>query len=174
MPGDVHCCGAMFLLPFIPLLQGLLSVDYGALLVVLLSALKKALADQRELREAQGSMQLSVVGRLQELSEAVRQLQAGMASGGGGGGGGGEGPLARAPSSASAGSLELLLDAGDVEMTSSGGEEGEAEAEAAGDFAGLSDEEAVQLLVDRLLEQPGARKLYVVSCQVARQLGWLG
>ena len=134
-------------------------MDYGALQVLLLSALQKALADQQELRDAQGSMQLSVMGRIQELSEAVRRLQAGLASGSSGAG---EGPLARVPSATSAGSLQSedslaqLVDAGDVEMAS-GGEE-EAVVEAAGDFAGLSDEEAAQLLMDRLQEQPGTRK----------------
>jgi hypothetical protein len=44
--------------------------------------------------------------------------------------------------------------------------------EAAGDFAGLSDEEAAQLLLTRLQEQPGTRKLLVVSSQ--RCGSWAG
>ena len=158
-----------------PLLQGLLSVDFGGLQVLALAALQKVASDCEE----QAALLLAVMGRLQQLETARAQWAAGAAGGGGGGS-----DVLRAASGATmtssasgaalsaASSMVLLLDSGDVEMASSeGGEEEEGgeeadgkEEEEAGELAGMSAEQAVNWLVDRLSDEPGSRGAYKVEC----------
>lgn len=170
--------------------QGALSVDYGGLQVLLPAAVQQLLADRQELKKAQSTMQLTVLGQMQELAEAVKVLQlAAVASSCSSS----ETAAAASTASSSASgssamlagmageedqdeaSLAFLMDGGDVEMESSVGEAEEAWAQddssspPSNDFAALTDEQATDFLMQRLAEQPGARKLYMVSSR-----GWGG
>ncbi|EFN54011.1 hypothetical protein CHLNCDRAFT_58365 [Chlorella variabilis] len=162
--------------------QGALSVDYGGLQVLLPAAVQQLLADRQELKKAQSTMQLTVLGQMQELAEAVKVLQlAAVASSCSSS----ETAAAASTASSSASgssamlagmageedqdeaSLAFLMDGGDVEMESSVGEAEEAWAQddssspPSNDFAALTDEQATDFLMQRLAEQPGARKLYM-------------
>lgn len=163
-------------------------MDTFALQTALLPALQQALADVKDLREAQGSMQLTVMGWVQGLAAEVRALQAagltpGAASTGGlqaaagaaGAAAGGPAPAGSLSSASSAASLAALLDTGDVDMAAdSGGEEGAQQQDGMGpageegDFAGLSDSQVVDLLLQRLEEEPAQRKMLEVGGQSSK------
>lgn len=156
-------------LPHIPFpLQGQLAIDYAGLQTVLLSAMQQVLANAQEQKQNQIAFELAVLGLLE-----VRQ-SATMA------GGGSQAALLSSSSGASASSslqeasstvtMAQLMDADDLEMESStggsGSDDSDSESEtpepSAGDLEGLDRQQAAQLLMDRLGEQPGARKLYLV------------
>lgn len=169
----------------LPPLQGLLAVDYIGLQMVALAALQGALATTAELKAAQGTLELTVMGSIEQLKASVRSLQAllgGAAAPVAGGAAAGLTPAqgvdagaaradddaASSASSASllqaAGSLAALLDSGDVEMSDVEDEGSGSYEPPGGDFAEarLTEEQLVDELMRRLGEQPAARKLYTV------------
>lgn len=143
-------------------LQGRLVVDYSGLQALTLGVLQQVVRDVRELKAAAGSTQLSAMGGLQQL--AARQLDAPGASRS-------SRALSASSSLTSLGSLAVLADDGDVEMSGSSEEEAADQAAAAeGEFAGLGDEAVVQLLMERLQEHEAhVRKLLGVSAMGPQQ-----